>query len=160
MPFASGVGMCSYVLAPALKYYFIPAGSCTCGAFLPHYSDSGVWFDSFRMYLDSLCLLQDDGDFQKIKSKTDKKKDKLLTMDPTEITYEMVNKKLREIALARGKKGVDRQEQVIPPQLQITSPSCHGHRFPFPLSAYSSCNSLYLECIICLRTAMVNPQNL
>ena len=33
-------------------------------------------------------------------------------MDPTEITYEMVNKKLREIALARGKKGVDRQEQV------------------------------------------------
>ena len=56
--------------------------------------------------------LQDDGDFQKIKSKTDKKKDKLLTMDPTEITYEMVNKKLREIALARGKKGVDRQEQV------------------------------------------------
>ena len=57
-------------------------------------------------------FLQDDGDFQKIKSKTDKKKDKLLTMDPTEITYEMVNKKLREIALARGKKGVDRQEQV------------------------------------------------
>lgn len=56
--------------------------------------------------------MQDDGDFQKIKSKTDKKKDKLLTMDPTEITYEMVNKKLREIALARGKKGVDRQEQV------------------------------------------------
>ena len=34
-------------------------------------------------------------------------------MDPTEITYEMVNKKLREIALARGKKGVDRQEQVF-----------------------------------------------
>lgn len=34
-------------------------------------------------------------------------------MDPTEITYEMVNKKLREIALARGKKGVDRQEQVL-----------------------------------------------
>lgn len=57
-------------------------------------------------------LVQDDGDFQKIKSKGDKKKDKLLTMDPTEITYEMVNKKLREIALARGKKGVDRQEQV------------------------------------------------
>ena len=59
-----------------------------------------------------MSLTQDDGDFQKIKSKTDKKKDKLLTMDPTEITYEMVNKKLREIALARGKKGVDRQEQV------------------------------------------------
>lgn len=33
-------------------------------------------------------------------------------MDPKEITYEMVNKKLREISLARGKKGVDRQEQV------------------------------------------------
>ena len=59
--------------------------------------------------------LQDDGDFQRIKSKGDKKKDKLLTMDPTEITYEMVNKKLREIALARGKKGVDRQEQARNP---------------------------------------------
>jgi len=56
--------------------------------------------------------MQDEGDFEKIKSKGDKKKDKLLTMDPSEITYDMVARKLREIALARGKKGVDRQEQV------------------------------------------------
>lgn len=56
----------------------------------------------------------DEGEegFEKIKSKTEKKKDKLLTMDPKEISYEMVSKKLREITLARGKKGVDRQEQV------------------------------------------------
>ena len=53
----------------------------------------------------------DDG-FEKIKSRGEKKRDKLLTMDPKEITYEMVNRKLREISLARGKKGVDRQEQV------------------------------------------------
>lgn len=33
-------------------------------------------------------------------------------MDPTEITYEMVNKKLQEIILSRGKKGIDRQDQV------------------------------------------------
>ena len=33
-------------------------------------------------------------------------------MDPGEITYEMVGKKLREIVMLRGKKGVDRQEQV------------------------------------------------
>ena len=59
--------------------------------------------------------MQDDGDFEKIKSKGDKKKDKLLTMNPSEITYEMVSRKLREIALARGKKGVNRQEQVSPP---------------------------------------------
>ncbi|KAK9812688.1 hypothetical protein WJX72_002071 [[Myrmecia] bisecta] len=54
----------------------------------------------------------DNEGFEKIKSKTEKKKDKLLTMDPTEITYEMVQKKLREIMLSRGKKGVDRSEQV------------------------------------------------
>ena len=51
----------------------------------------------------------DDG-FEKIKSRGEKKRDKLLTMDPKEITYEMVNRKLREISRARGKKGVDRQE--------------------------------------------------
>ncbi len=40
-------------------------------------------------------------------------KDKLLTMDPKEITYEMVQKKLQEIAMARGKTTrIDRQEQV------------------------------------------------
>ena len=33
-------------------------------------------------------------------------------MDPKEITYEMVNKKLQEIVLSRGKKGIDRQDQV------------------------------------------------
>ncbi len=38
--------------------------------------------------------------------------DKLLTMDPKEITFEMVNKKLQEIVLSRGKKGIDRQDQV------------------------------------------------
>ena len=38
--------------------------------------------------------------------------DKLLAMDPREITYEMVARKLGEIVLSRGKKGVDRQDQV------------------------------------------------
>lgn len=33
-------------------------------------------------------------------------------MDPQEITYEMVTAKLREIVSLRGKKGIDRQEQV------------------------------------------------
>ena len=33
-------------------------------------------------------------------------------MDPTQITYDMVTKKLREIVTTRGKKGVDRSEQV------------------------------------------------
>jgi hypothetical protein len=43
-----------------------------------------------------------------------KKKDKLLTMDSSEITYEMVAKKLREIVTSRGRKGTDKQEQVRP----------------------------------------------
>ncbi len=38
--------------------------------------------------------------------------DKMLSMDPTQITYEMVSKKLREIVTSRGKKGIDRNEQV------------------------------------------------
>ena len=42
----------------------------------------------------------------------EKKRDKLYTMDPTEITYDMVGKKLREIVTSRGKKGIDRSEQV------------------------------------------------
>lgn len=41
-----------------------------------------------------------------------KKKDKLMTMDPKEITYEMVNRKLREIVMSRGRRGTDKQEQV------------------------------------------------
>jgi Eukaryotic translation initiation factor 3 subunit 8 N-terminus len=41
-----------------------------------------------------------------------KKKDKLLTMDESEITYEMVSRKLREIITSRGRKGTDKLEQV------------------------------------------------
>lgn len=40
-------------------------------------------------------------------------KDKILSMDPKEITYDMVQKKLQEIAMARGKTTrIDRQEQA------------------------------------------------
>jgi hypothetical protein len=41
-----------------------------------------------------------------------KKKDKIMTMDPKEITFDMVNKKMREILAARGRKGTDKTEQV------------------------------------------------
>ena len=51
-------------------------------------------------------------DFEKVKSKADKRKDRILSLDPKEITYAMVASKLRELVTARGKKGVDRQEQV------------------------------------------------
>lgn len=33
-------------------------------------------------------------------------------MDPKEITWEMVGKKLREIVMTRGRRGTDKQEQV------------------------------------------------
>jgi translation initiation factor 3 subunit C len=40
-------------------------------------------------------------------------KDRILSMDPKEISYEMVQKKLREVALARGRAtALDRQDQA------------------------------------------------
>jgi hypothetical protein len=54
----------------------------------------------------------DEDGFERIKSRQEKKKDKLLSTDPTEITYDVVAKKLREIVVARGKKGIDRSEQA------------------------------------------------
>lgn len=47
-----------------------------------------------------------------IKSKTEKKKDKFFTMDPTQISFDMVRQKLKDIVMTRGKRGVDRNEQV------------------------------------------------
>jgi len=44
--------------------------------------------------------------------KREKKKDKILTMKPEDVTYTMVRTKLEEINIARGKKGTDRKEQV------------------------------------------------
>jgi len=54
----------------------------------------------------------DEDGFERIKSRQEKKKDKLLSTDPSEITYDVVAKKLREIVVARGKKGIDRSEQA------------------------------------------------
>ncbi|RMZ52937.1 hypothetical protein APUTEX25_001056, partial [Auxenochlorella protothecoides] len=56
----------------------------------------------------------DDGKFRLARTGVvARPKDRVLTMDPKEITYEVVSKKLREIALARGKSTrLDRQEQV------------------------------------------------
>lgn len=47
-----------------------------------------------------------------IKTKGEKKKDKFFTMDPTQISFDMVRQKLKDIVMTRGKRGVDRNEQV------------------------------------------------
>ena len=63
-------------------------------------------------------------------------------MDPKEITYEMVNRKLREISLARGKKGVDRQEQVHASDLQAVFCTVHDVQNSPPCPRrVSSCSS-------------------
>ncbi|GMH33638.1 hypothetical protein BSKO_01472 [Bryopsis sp. KO-2023] len=49
-----------------------------------------------------------------------KKKDTIMTMDPKDITYELVAEKLAEILASRGKKGADRHEQVEMLQYMIT----------------------------------------
>ncbi len=47
-----------------------------------------------------------------IKTKGERKKDKFFTMDPTQISFDMVRQKLKDIVMTRGKRGVDRNEQV------------------------------------------------
>ena len=55
---------------------------------------------------------EEDNEGFETKVKGERKKDKLMTMDPKDITYELVAKKLKEIIMTRGRRGTDKQEQV------------------------------------------------
>jgi len=68
----------------------------------------------------------------------DKKKDKLLTMDPKDISYEMVSKKLKEIILSRGRRGTDKQEQVEMLQFLVTIAKGPAQRFEVMAQLVSS----------------------
>lgn len=95
-----------------------------------------------------------------LQAQQQKKKDKLLTMDPKEITYELVNRKLREIVMSRGRKGTDKQEQVEMLTYLITVAKGSAQRFECYAQLVSSLfdmnpsmashlkTSLWKKCII------------
>uniref|UniRef100_A0A0C9SAT4 Eukaryotic translation initiation factor 3 subunit C n=1 Tax=Wollemia nobilis TaxID=56998 RepID=A0A0C9SAT4_9CONI len=55
---------------------------------------------------------EEEGGWERKKSKRDRLMDKQFMRDPSEITWEMVDKKLKEIIGLRGKRGTSRVEQV------------------------------------------------
>ena len=92
---------------------------------------------------------EDDG-FEKVKSKSEKKKVQFMQMDPKDITYGLIMKKSQELIMMRGRKGTDKNEQVKTMEFMVRvskTESQRGQMMMNLISAYfdmSSSLSLHL----------------
>jgi translation initiation factor 3 subunit C len=98
-------------------------------------SDSDSYSDS---YDESGSEGEDEDGFEKVKSKTEKKKVQFTQMDPKDITYGMIMEKSQELIMARGRKGTDKNEQAKTMEFMVEVSKTESQRGQMMMNLISS----------------------